>query len=216
LKFTTAHVDSYLMPAEFSTQAAVRSSRSLSIWFIAMSQGNANEAGKAKWNAWPSWVAFAAVAVFMGLLLPQLLPGDLTAQNALTKAERKEKGKLEYAGPSLPEAPSTQGMIVRLVSGTAVVLGLCVLTLWGIKRWLHPAAAHGAGQRELRLLETLQLGNRCSLQLVHLGKQPILVGIDASGIKSIVPLPTPFEAALEDAEQGQVAEPTIPFPRQAA
>lgn len=190
-----------------------------------MSQGNAAE-GKARWNAWPTWIAFAAVAIFMGLLLPQLMPGEISApfpkgkgedgQIALTKADGKDKGKLEYAAPSLPQAPSMQGMIVRLVSGTAIVLGLCVVTLWGIRRWLHPAALNRAGQREMRLLESLQLGNRCSLHLVHLGKQPILVGTDAGGIKSIVPLATPFETALEDAEQGPVADGVIPFPKQAA
>jgi len=180
-----------------------------------MSQGNATDA-KGRFHAWPSWVAIAAIAIFMGLLLPQLMPGEITVPPAFPKSDAKDKGKLEYSAPVLPEAPSAQGMITRLVAGTCVVLGLCVITLWGIRRWLHPAAANGTAQREMRLLESLQLGNRCSLHLVHLGKQPILVGMDASGIKSIVPLPTPFEAALEDAEQGPIAETSIPFPKQAA
>src|SRR2546425_344205 len=82
------------------------------------------------------------------------------------------------APPSLPDAPSLQGMILRLGIGTAIVLALCVATLAGIRRWMYPAAANGSTPREMRLTETLQLGNRCALHLVHLGKQPILVGVD--------------------------------------
>jgi flagellar biogenesis protein FliO len=181
-----------------------------------MSQDSGNDGLKARWNAWPTWVTLAAMAIFLGLLLPQLMPPDLTAQAPLPKAKAKDTNKLEFAPPAMPEVPSTQGMIVRLVSGTAIVLGLCVVTLWGVRRWLHPAMTNGTGVREMRLLETLQLGNRCSLHLVHLGKQPVLVGTDASGIKSIVPLATPFESALEDAEQGSIGEPLLPFPKHGA
>jgi flagellar biogenesis protein FliO len=181
-----------------------------------MANGNAGNDGKGRFGAWPSWVAIAVVAIFLGLLLPQMMPGDISAQTALPKAETKPKGKLDYVAPALPEAPNMQGMLTRLVAGTGVVLGLCVVTLWGIRRWLHPARVNGLTPRDMKLMETLQLGNRCSLHLVHLGKQPILVGMDASGIKSIVPLPTPFEEALQDAERGPIAEATIPFPKQAA
>src|SRR5579862_826476 len=118
---------------------------------------------KAPQSAWISWVAIAAVAIVLGLLVPQLMPNEVAAEKVESKAEARsqtESGaqkKLEYAAPTLPDAPSMQGMLTRLGLGTAVVLGLCVATLWGIRRWLYPTAANGSMPREMRLLETLHL-----------------------------------------------------------
>ncbi len=165
-------------------------------------------------SLWKTWTAIAAVAIVMGLLLPQLMPGETTLPKAEPKVEAKEKGKLEYTAPSLPEAPSPLAMFTRLGVGTAVVLGLCVATLFGIRRWLYPTAANGSLPRELCLMETLQLGNRCALHLVHLGKQPILVGVDGAGIKTIVPMPSAFEDVLAEANAPS-AEP-IAAPKLAA
>ncbi len=61
-----------------------------------------------------------------------------------------------------------------------------------------------AGPRTLRLLETLPLGNRCSVHLVHMGNREVLIGVDGSGIKSIVPLPENFADVLTQTEPGAV------------
>ena len=173
-----------------------------------------NAGSKPVYKTWMSWVGIAAVAVILGLLLPQLMPGQAPAEPAEMKTE--SKGKLEYTAPPLPEAPSLQGMFVRLGAGTAIVLGLCVATVFGIRRWLYPTTANGSMPRELRLMETLHLGNRCSLHLVHLNKQPVLVGVDGAGIKTIVPLPTAFEDVLTQAETPPSAAEPIPALKLAA
>jgi flagellar biogenesis protein FliO len=174
-----------------------------------MSQPANNDGAKPAQSAWMSWVAITAVAIVLGLVAPQLMPGEASREKVEPKTEAKEKGKLEYTAPALPDAPSVQSMFVRLGVGTAVVLGLCVATMFGIKKWMYPIATNGTAPREMRLMETLQLGNRCSLHLVHLHKQPILVGVDGSGIQTIVPLPPSFEEVLTEAEAPPlVAGPT--------
>jgi flagellar biogenesis protein FliO len=153
-------------------------------------------ASKSRITTWASWGGIAIAAILLGILTPQLLPEQPAVEKPASKAEAKDKTNLEYTAPALPDAPSPQAMLLRLGLGTAVVLGLCVATLAGLRRWMNPSPANGSGPREMRLLETLQLGNRCSLHLVHLGNTPLIVGVDATGIKTIVPAPTPFQDVL--------------------
>jgi flagellar biogenesis protein FliO len=167
-----------------------------------------SQAANAKSSVWKTWASIAAVAIVCGLMLPQLMPGETVNSSEPPKAEAKDKKSLEYVAPTLPEAPSPTQMLIRLGVGTSIVLGLCVATLFGIRRWLYPTPANGSLPREMRLMETLQLGNRCALHLVHLGKQPVLVGVDAAGIKTIVPMATPFEEALNEVEE-PVAAPKL-------
>jgi flagellar biogenesis protein FliO len=87
-------------------------------------------------------------------------------------------------------------MFVRLGLGTVAVLALCVATLWGCKRWLRATPAPSSAASQLRLLETLPLGNRCCVHLVHVANRPVLIGADASGIKTVVPLPDTFAGTL--------------------
>jgi flagellar biogenesis protein FliO len=172
---------------------------------------------KLKLGKWSPWIAIALVAVVGGLLLPQLLPGEPAVEKARIKGEAKGKPGTEYVAPAIPDVPNPQAMLFRLAAGTMVVLGLSVASIWGMRHWLQPRAGAGGGQRALRLIETLHLGSRCSLHLVHLGKREILVGMDGAGIKTVVPLSKPFDDVLAETEATDAAEPaTIPLPARAA
>jgi flagellar biogenesis protein FliO len=153
-------------------------------------------------GVWSTKTTMAAViigAVLAGLLFPQLLPAEL----AVDKTRENEKGKAQadYSAPRLPNMPNPQAMLTRLAAGTVIVLGLSVASIWCMRRWMQPQQAVSPEQRTMRLIESLPLGQRCSLQLVHLGQREILIGMDASGIKTIVPLPRPFEDVLGETEQ---------------
>jgi flagellar biogenesis protein FliO len=166
-------------------------------------------------GSWTPWATVGAIAVFAGLMLPQLLPGESALEKGRPKAEAIAKSGTEYAAPALPDMPSPQAMLARLFGGTVFVLGLSVVSLWGVRRWMQTTAAANSTSREMRLVETLQLGNRCSMHLVHLGKREILIGVDGGGIKTVVPLPSSFEDVLADTEAAPAAE-TVPFQSNAA
>jgi flagellar biogenesis protein FliO len=138
-----------------------------------------------------------AVAVCAGIVLPQMLPAD----SAVTQTAPSEPGKkteLAYTPPAWPEAPDPKAMIMRLVLGTAIVLGLCAGTLLLSKRWLRGMPVKNSTTGPLSLVDTLSLGNRCHVHLVGVGNRRILVGVDAGGLKSVVPLTEPFEDTLGD------------------
>jgi flagellar biogenesis protein FliO len=152
------------------------------------------------WAPWMTLGGIALVAITAGLLLPQLLPGEADLDKSRPSAETKAKGKTDYAGPVLPDMPSPQGLLTRLASGTMLVLGLAVAAIWGLRRWQQAQAPAATAPRHLQLLETLPLGNRCSLHLVHTGQCDILIGVDGAGIKNMLTLPKPFEEIMAEAE----------------
>jgi flagellar biogenesis protein FliO len=157
-------------------------------------------------QVWTPLGIIGLIAVIAGLLLPQLMPSEVPASPP--REETRSPGDLRYTPPAWPEAPSQQGMFWRLGLGTMLVLGLCVGSLWYGKRWLNSLAARTTSAGELKLVETLHLGNRCCLHLVQLPARQILVGADASGIKTVVPLPDSFESVLAETapEQPTAAE----------
>ena len=168
-----------------------------------------------KFGAAGPWIVIAIVATLAGLVLPQMMPGETVVSKSAAKTDSKDKSNLEYTAPPLPEPPNFQAMMVRLGAGTIIVLGLCVATLWGMRRWMNPLTIAGSGERAMRLMETLQLGNRCSLHLVRLGKRELIVGVDGTGIKTVQPLAEPFDEVLAQAEIAPIAKET-PKPQQFA
>jgi flagellar biogenesis protein FliO len=182
-----------------------------------------------------TWMILGAVsllAIAGGLILPRSFPAERPAVARSTPAaeakvipavpaaaiqapaasvkkdDSLKKDDLAYNPPPWPEAPDPKALLARLGVGTVVVLGLCVGALWAAKRWLRGAPAAAASQ-QLRLLEALPLGNRCTLYLVSAGDRRILVGADAAGLKTVTPLPEGFADALAEADcaAGGVEDP---------
>lgn len=149
--------------------------------------------------SWPLLGLLGIVAVVAGVNLPQVMNTSDRATEPAPAATSETKSPLAYTPPSLPDAPSAKSMLTRLGLGTFLVLALCVGTLWVGKRWLRvPSAGTGAGSH-LKVIETLPLGGRCLLYLVSAGNKQILVGVDSGGLKTLMPLPEPFENALDEA-----------------
>ena len=85
---------------------------------------------KSKLGFWTPWATVAFLAVMAGLMLPQLMPGETVVEKPRARTEISEK-TTEYTAPSLPDMPSPQALLGRLVVGTVFVLGLSVASLWG-------------------------------------------------------------------------------------
>lgn len=165
----------------------------------------------------PNWVMFGVLglaATAGGIFLPRSLrtpsePATLAAVPSPVAPAAHPKDPLEYTPPSVPDLPSTSSMFLRLVLGTVFVLILCAITLWGGKRWIRPLAGPQVENKQLRVLESLALGGRCSVYLLQAGDARVLAGVDGAGIKALLPLPAEFAGALaemtEDANTSEVA-----------
>lgn len=105
--------------------------------------------------------------------------------------------------PSFPAAPDFGGLIVRLMVGTVAVLAACVISLLVGKRWLMKNTSIVSKRaNRMQLLDTLNLSRRCCVQLVHVEDRKLVVGIDASGVRSMLVLNDSF-----DKELGRFEEP---------
>lgn len=148
------------------------------------------------------WLPLSLVGVFAiiaGVLLPQLMSGEPVLPPPAPSAASSDS--LVYTPPTFPEAPDPRSMLLRLFLGTAFVLVLSVVVIFLSRRWLRQVGAPSAATGRLAIVETLPLGNRCALHLVRVGRQQVLVGVDAAGLKSLVALPELFDEALAEAEQ---------------
>lgn len=157
---------------------------------------------------WGTLATIGAAAVVLGMLLPQLLPSPPEAQPS-PPAVASKAGSYTYKAPEWPEPPSQGGMFLRLGLGTIIVLGLCVGTIYLCKRWTNATPTAAKANSQLALIETLSLGRRCWVQLLHVNKHPVLIGGDASGIKTIVPMPESFSTALLESSGPQNEMATI-------
>ena len=163
-----------------------------------------------------TWLFIGAIgllAAMAGSLLPQVMPGPVPENVAAPASETPsktpgQKADRTYKPPTWPETPSSAAMLTRLAIGTLVVLVLCVGTLLVGKRWLVGIAPPKATAepRQLRIVEALPLGNRCALHLVQAGNRQILIGVDALGMKAVVPLGETFESEF-DTLAGQTVFP---------
>jgi flagellar biogenesis protein FliO len=163
-----------------------------------------------KSQKWLPLGVIGVVASLAGLVLPQFLPSTTPSPNAgdsATAAIKSDKTDWTYTPTAWPEPPNHSVVFLRLGLGTLAVLGLCAATLWTCKRWLRAGPFEAAPGAQLRRIESLALGNRCVVHLVHLANRPVLVGTDAGGIKTIVPLPDSFEQTLLQTQEAGAAQP---------
>ena len=101
-----------------------------------------------------------------------------------------------------PQTLDLGGLIARLLIATGVVLVLAVLAVLAVRKWMGPAFTPGvAKSSRLRLVETLALPQRASLQLVELDGRTVLVGMNAGGLQTITPVERPFSESLRIFDQ---------------
>ncbi|HWG43761.1 MAG TPA: flagellar biosynthetic protein FliO [Gemmataceae bacterium] len=159
----------------------------------------------------PSWLVLGLLGLMAtagGIFLPRSLrhgeEPSVLMPAATPTADAKEP--LDYSPPSMPDLPSPRAMFLRLGLGTIFVLILCVITLWVGKRWIRPLAGSQGENKQLRLLESLSLGGRCSVYLLQAGDTKVLAGVDHAGLKSLLTLPQSFDGALAELNGGTGAD----------
>jgi flagellar biogenesis protein FliO len=126
------------------------------------------------------------------MLVPLLLSGEASTT--------------QHASPvlALERPAATSGelsvMLRRLVLGTAVVLALCVGTLWASAKWLKRGETKQGGQ--LQIIARVALDRRSQVFLIRARGQRLLAGVDIGGLKTLVPV-----SALPEGDPEQI----LPF-----
>jgi flagellar biogenesis protein FliO len=166
---------------------------------------------------WMPVAIIGVLAVTAGFALPSALPAGMDLPKTNVAAESNGTSKLTYTPTQLPEAPDPKAMLTRLGIATVIVLTLCVGTFLLGKRWLGGAPNRSVTNSQLRLLETLALGNRCSIHLLLVANRQVLIAADSTGLKSVVPLPESFEHTLTAASgPDAVSHDSLVMPSQSA
>jgi len=107
------------------------------------------------------------------------------------------------------------GLITQLVVSTVLVLGLCIAILIVAKKFRldslfmkKAAATTATSTTNMKLESTLRLGRCNTLHIVEAGGNRLAVGMDATGIKTIVPLQPVFSQQLESMQTQPEKPPT--------
>lgn len=133
---------------------------------------------------------FLAASCALGILLCPEVHGAGPEQPPAPKTTPATR---EPEPPPWANGPDAQAILTRLSIGSLAILGLCGAILYAGKRWLRTGAGEMLPGQQLQILETLRLGNRCSVLLVQAADQQLLVGLDASGMKSLLGLPAEID-----------------------
>ena len=135
-----------------------------------------------------------AIVIVLGLMV---LGGTLTPLLFSQTPSHPAEGAAAPEGQADLAAP-----LRRLALGTAAVLALAVLTLWGCGRWLKRDAPPQTGQ--MVVLGRLAVDRRSHVFLVRAAGHRLLAAVDINGLKALVPVAAPAEE--EEAEGGEAGQ----------
>jgi len=119
-------------------------------------------------------------------------------------ADASQTGMPSWMAETRPQTLDLGELIARLVIATGIVLVLAVLAVVAVRKWMGPALSPRIEKSSrLRLIESLPLPQRASLQLVELDGRPVLVGMNSGGLQTITPVERSFSESLYSMDQDE-------------
>ena len=106
------------------------------------------------------------------------------------------------------EEPSTPLMVVRFVGSLALVLGLCYVTILGLKKFSGVKSVVGASRSQIKLIESSNLGANRTLHLVEIGSKRLLVASTPTQVNLLT------ELAASDIPESAPEQPGTGFKEQ--
>lgn len=98
---------------------------------------------------------------------------------------------------------SMVGLVLRLVLTLAVVIGLILLSVWGLKRLMTRRWPGKSKERPVRIIDRVQLAPKRSLDVVAVGERIILLGVTENGINFLTELSPEEKSRFGTATAGQ-------------
>jgi len=148
------------------------------------------------------WSAMALAALAAGLMVPQLLSRPVENDARATPTETKSPATESVAGA--PESSDTGYLWMMTAAFLPASVLIAMAWLWraGAKTKRAKAAAPS-----LEVVETLRLGGRCLIYVIKAGGAELLAGVDRSGVRAVIPIPSVPAVSLSDAEVASREEP---------
>jgi flagellar biosynthetic protein FliO len=107
-------------------------------------------------------------------------------------------------GPVAPAAElqdsDTQSSVLRAVGGLGLVVFLMIGTFFAAKKYAPRYFSKPASQKNLKILETLAMGDRRSISLIEVGGSRFLVGNTPQQINLLATMPEPVSLVSEPDE----------------
>ncbi len=138
---------------------------------------------------------------------------DLVSGSAATSQENEqangtilptETSKAEKTEPR--EKLNLTDTIKKVAISTIVILVLCVAAMVILKKTGYTGPVNKKkAEPEFDVIETKKISGKCQLQLVTIRNHKVIVGIDQSGIKSMVCLPPSFADEYDEAKAMETA-----------
>lgn len=138
---------------------------------------------------------------------------DLVSGSAATSQENQqangailptETSKAEKTEPR--EKLNLTDTIKKVAISTIVILVLCVAAMVILKKTGYTGPVNKKkAEPEFDVIETKKISGKCQLQLVTIRNHKVIVGIDQSGIKSMVCLPPSFADEYDEAKAMETA-----------
>ena len=130
-------------------------------------------------------IAIGLFVVICGLLIPKLISGS-PPQPLPQSSDARVKPVAPLARSSEEPAtppPSPTALLVKMIVGIALFGGVAIALARSMKnKPLRPA-------KNMEVLASLNLDARCMLHLVQAGPRRLLIGMDATGAKTLTELP---------------------------
>ncbi len=107
-----------------------------------------------------------------------------------------------FSEPNPPEylgGIDVRDMAIRTVLSSVLMLGACFAGFILLKQWAGKGIAQNGQDRQIKVIDTLNLAHRCQLRLIRIDNQKVLVGFDAAGLKAVLPLSS-FTSELREFE----------------
>ena len=141
--------------------------------------------------------------------------GQRVSGSAGQRASESDKDFLaslesEQAGGEDVKEPPVYLTALGFTLKLALVLGLCYVTILGLKRFSSLRGPVGAGQRHIRVIDNLSLGANRGLHLVAVGSRRLLVGSTANQVNVLT------ELGAEEIPEEEVSAPAAGFKDQLA
>jgi flagellar biogenesis protein FliO len=148
----------------------------------------------------PALVGIGTFVVLVGILAPRLMTpiSDSPTDAATSTAPKSDAdGPGEQASPKSATTPiDVLRPIEQIVIGISVVIAIGCAAFWFVGRQRASSVAQGPAL--LNITAALPLRQNCWAYLVEVGGHQFLAGVDPTGIRSVLPLPSAPQETVEE------------------